>query len=182
MEDKILVDKVLKGDRNAFSSLIAQYQRLVEHMVAKLVDDPRDREEVAQDIFVKIYEKLEDFHFESKLSTWIATIAYRQAINALKKRKRMKEDEDIENIDFNIGDEDLTVENEDYAKFIHRWIEKLPTRYRSILTLYHLEGMSYPEIVEVMEMPEGTVKNYLFRARKKLRELLETKMEREIVY
>ena len=181
MEDKILVEKVLKGDRTSFSELVKRYQRLVSHMVAKLVDDNRDREEVAQDIFVKIYQKLGDFNFQSKLSTWIATISYRHSINYLKKSQRYKYEEDIDLIEFNTGAEDNSFENEDFANFIHDWIDKLPIRYRTILTLYHLEDMSYPEIVEVMQMPEGTVKNYLFRARKKLRELLEPHMDKEIV-
>ncbi len=180
MEDKILVEKVLRGDRSAFSVLIERYERLVEHMVAKLVDDPRDREEVAQDIFIKVYEKIGDFHFESKLSTWIATIAYRHSINALRRSKKYRDEEDIDRINFSVGSEDQSFENEDFAKFIHHWVSKLPHRYRTILTLYHLQEMSYPEIVEIMEMPEGTVKNYLFRARRKLKELIETQMQTEI--
>ena len=181
MEDKALVAKILAGDRNAFSILIERYHRLVAHMVARLVDDDRDREEVAQDIFVKVYEKIGDFNFESKLSTWIGVIAYRQAVNALKKSKRNREDQDLDHINWNTGFEDLAFENDDYARFINTWIQRLPISYRTVLTLYHLDGMSYQEIVEIMDMPEGTVKNYLFRARRKLRELLETHMAQEVV-
>ncbi len=181
MEDKILVERVLKGERDAFRELIRRYQRLVEHMVARLIDDDRDREEVAQDIFVKVYQKLADFNFESKLSTWIATIAYRHSINALKKSQRFKNEDDIDKIKFEGSAVENTYEKEDYAKFINKWIALLPVRYRTILTLYHLEEMSYPEIMEVMEMPEGTVKNYLFRARRKLKELLEPQLNKEIV-
>ena len=171
MDDRALVEQVLSGDKEAFTRLIRQYEKLVTHMITRLIDDERDREELAQDIFVKVYQKLDDFHFNSKLSTWIATIAYRHAVNFLKKNQKWKMEEDIDQIKFSEGAEDLTYEQEDYGKYVHKWIQRLPQTYRTILTLYHLEGMSYPEIVEVMEMPEGTVKNYLFRARKKLKDL-----------
>jgi RNA polymerase sigma factor (sigma-70 family) len=181
MEDRQLVHKVLSGDTAAFELLIARYQKLVSHMIYRLIDDERDREELAQDIFVKIYYKLSGFGFQSKLSTWIATIAYREAANHLKKNKKWKNEEQLDDIQSNkSGEWDLRSEQEDYAAYIQQWIQKLPHSYRTILTLYHLEEMSYPEIVEVMQMPEGTVKNYLFRARKKLKELLAPQLNKEI--
>jgi RNA polymerase sigma-70 factor (ECF subfamily) len=181
MEEKRLVKQILEGDKSAFTILINRYKRLVGHMVARLIDDDRDREEVAQDIFVKVYQKLAGFEFNSKLSTWIATIAYRHAINHLKKNKKWNETEDIDEINLDDGAWDQSVENTDQAAFVHHWIQKLPENYRVVLTLYHLEGMSYPEIIAIMDMPEGTVKNYLFRARKKLKDLLSPHLETELL-
>ncbi|WP_421889064.1 RNA polymerase sigma factor [Marinoscillum sp.] len=180
MEDKVLVLEVLKGDQWAFRQLIDKYQRLVVHMVARLVDDDRDREELCQDVFVKVYESLDTFKFDAKLSTWIATIAYRMAVNHLRKRNRKIEEQDLEAVHFSIGQEDHSVERTDYATFIHSLIAQMPVNYRTVLTLYYLEGFSYPEIVKVTEMPEGTVKNYLFRAKQKLRALSEPYVGKEI--
>lgn len=181
MEDKQLVEKVLSGDLAAFDLLIKRYEKLVTHMIVRLIDDERDREEIAQDIFMKVYDKLSGFTFQSKLSTWIATIAYREAANHLKKNKRWKDEQELDDILSNKqGHWDQQVEQEDYAHYIHQWIALLPHSYRLVLTLYHLEEMSYPEIVKVMDMPEGTVKNYLFRARKKLKEILAPQLDKEI--
>ena len=86
-DDRTLVSRVLAGDRQAFMVLIRQHERLVAHMIGRLVKSQEDREALAQDVFLRVHERLGEFGFQSKLSTWIATIAYRQAINHLRKRK-----------------------------------------------------------------------------------------------
>ncbi|XOV93808.1 MAG: RNA polymerase sigma factor [Bacteroidota bacterium] len=173
MEERTLVKQVLAGNQAAFQLLIRQYQKLVGHMVWRMVSNPEDREEICQDVFIKVYDSLGTFKFDSKLSTWIATIAYRMSLNHIKRSNRNKETEDLDLIDFKMENSSDVLEENDYAKFIHQLIDQLPDTYKTILTLYHLEGFSYPEIVEVTGLPEGTVKSYLFRARKKLKELSE---------
>lgn len=180
MEDRKLVLSVLRGDQGAFDTLVQQNIGLVMHMVTPLVKDQSDKEELIQDVFVKVYQKLESFQYKSKLSTWIGQIAYRMAINFLKKKKVILGNEDLDSIEFKLGQEDLRVEQKDAALFIQILLEQLPPSYNTILTLYYLEEMSYAEIVEITGMPEGTVKNYLFRAKKKLKELSAPLMEKEI--
>ena len=180
MEDQALVQKVLNGDRTASSVLIDQHKRLVIHTVARLIDNDQDREELCQDVFVKVFEKLNSFNFDSKLSTWIVTIAYRMAINFLKKKKRNFYEEDLDKVSFEVGQIDSKYEDTDFAHFIHQLILQMPDTYRSVLTLFYLDGFSYPEIVDITGMPEGTIKNYLFRARKKLKELTEPYIGTEI--
>lgn len=181
MNEKDLVSKVANGDSKAFAALISQYQRLVGHIIFRMVDETMDREELAQDVFVKVFHNIRDFQFQSKLSTWIATIAYRHTLNFLKKNKKWKGQTDLEGEDMNMAISDETYEARDHAEFVRRAVDRLPLPYRTVLTLYHLDGFSYPEIVEIMEMPEGTVKNYLFRARKKLKVLLEPFVEKEVL-
>jgi len=171
MEEKLLVQKVLLGEKSALESFIKQYQRLVGHIVFRIVDGSHEREEVVQDVFLKAYDKLAEFNFQSKLSTWLATIAYRHAINFNKKNKKYNETTDLENANY-VPTQAASYEQKDSNRFILEAVEKLPDPYKAILTLYHLEGFSYQEIVEVLDMPEGTVKNYLFRARKKLKDIL----------
>jgi len=180
MKDQELVEKVLSGDQMSARILIDQYKRLVLHTVVRLVDNEEDREELCQDVFVKVFKNLADFKFDARLSTWITTIAYRMSINFLKKKNRRMREEDLDKVSFELGTIDSNVEDADFSKFIHYLIMQMPDTYRSILTMYHLDGFSYPEIVEVTGMPEGTVKNYLFRARKKLRDLSEPYVGKEI--
>ena len=87
MDERSLVTQVLAGEAGAFRLLVERHQRLVMHMITRGVDRPEDREELCQDVFLRVYDKLGEFAFQSKLSTWIATIAYRQAINHLRKQK-----------------------------------------------------------------------------------------------
>ncbi len=177
MEDGQLVSLVLAGDKEAFRQLIKQNERLVFHMVSRLVDRPEDQEELCQDVFVKVYEKLPGFKFQSKLSTWIGTIAYRISINHMRKTKMEiepgLEDDELKQrfVDFETPEEIVT--RDDRKALVKRLIEKIPPQYRVVLTLFHLEDMSYPEIKEITGFPEGTVKSYLFRARKLLKEQLE---------
>jgi RNA polymerase sigma factor (sigma-70 family) len=173
MNDQALISRVLEGDVGAFKRLIKQHERLVSFMVAKLVTNAEEHEEICQDVFVKVHEKLSDFNFESKLSTWIATIAYRHAINAVRKGKQLMVTLPETPSDHYFIDHDnpeSILADQDMEKFVLSLIDKLPTQYKIVLTLYHVEGMHYDEIASITAMPEGTVKSYLFRARTLLKE------------
>jgi len=178
MEDQDLVNQVLNGNEAAVKLLIDRYQRLVAHMVGRVVDSSMDREEICQDVFIKVYEKLGTFQFESKLSTWIATIAYRVAVNFAKKKRL--DQVDLDAVTFKVGYEEDVTEKKDLSRFIHALVDQLPVQYKTVLTLFYLDGFSYPEIVEVTGMPEGTVKNYIHRARTKLKRIVEDHAVKEV--
>ncbi|MBL7876528.1 MAG: sigma-70 family RNA polymerase sigma factor [Cyclobacteriaceae bacterium] len=184
IDDRVLVSQILSGDKQAFRALIKQNERLVGHMIGRLVDRNEDREELCQDVFMKVYEKLGEFSFQSKLSTWIATIAYRQSINHLRKRKiaisDLPEDENKMESFISIDDPFENLANQQVDEMVFALIEKLPPQYKAILTLYHVQEMSYPEIVEITGLPEGTVKNYLFRARQLLKEKVKKYLGNEV--
>jgi RNA polymerase sigma-70 factor (ECF subfamily) len=173
MTDQLLVSRILEGDMAAFKRLIRQHERLVSFMVGKLVKNAEEHEEVCQDVFVRVYEKLGDFNFESKLSTWIATIAYRHAVNAIRKgsHEMLTLSEDASGSHFvDQDDPESIVSDHDMDAYIMKLIEQLPPHYKIVLTLYHVEGMHYDEISKITGMPAGTVKSYLFRARTLLKE------------
>lgn len=165
-DDRALVSRVLSGDMQAFRTLIKTHERLVAHMVGRVIKQEEDREELCQDVFMKVYEKLGDFNFQSQLSTWIATIAYRQAINHLRKKKIIVEEFSGNEI---LAEPDV-IEEQDIEVYLLKLVETLPPHYKMALTLYHLEQKNYAEIGEITGMPEGTVKSHLFRARQLLKE------------
>lgn len=172
-EDQALVMEVLRGDTQAFLRLIKKYEKLVAHMVGRLVKHDGEREEICQDVFLRVYEKLAEFTFQSKLSTWIATIAYRYAINHLRKKKlNFTELSELPVTATFIETEnpETVFSEQDMNDFVLGLIDQLPPQYKTVLTLYHVEGMNYAEIGQITEMPEGTVKSYLFRARNLLKE------------
>jgi len=173
--DRQLVTRVLSRDTQAFHLLIRQHERLVGHMIGRLIKNEAEREEICQDVFMKVYEKLGEFNFQSKLSTWIATIAYRQALNALRKQRMTYSDlPDEDRTPFvdpvNLSDQ---VEGRDMDDYVLQQIDALPPQYKTVITLYHVEEMSYADIAAITGMPEGTVKSYLFRARQQLKEKLQ---------
>lgn len=175
-EDATIVNSIIHGDMRAFKVLVEQHKKLVLHMVGRVLNDPEDREDACQEVFLKVYKNLSKFNCQSKLSTWIATIAYRTAINYMKKSRKASARE-AEKLRENYEVADMSTEQKldsrDIKYYIHEQISKLPLPYRTVLTLFHLQEMNYAEIVEVTGMPEGTVKSYLFRARKLLKERLQ---------
>ncbi len=176
-DDDSLIDKILAGDRQAFRWLIKRYETLIGHVVGRIIKEEEEREEVCQDVFLKIHDKLSTFRRESKLSTWMVTIAYRMSLNFLEKTKK-------ETISLSaIGDLPMEndvlghLEHEDLKKTLDRAILKLPLPYRVVITLFHLEEHSYEEVCTITGMALGTVKSNLFRGRKMLKELLEKHTE-----
>ncbi|MEO1253786.1 MAG: sigma-70 family RNA polymerase sigma factor [Bacteroidota bacterium] len=178
MDEKQLVQQVLNGSESAIRLLISKYERLVVHMVARVVSSDMDREELCQDVFIKVIEKISTFKFDSKLSTWIATIAYRTSVNFAKKKKMNQVA--LDEIAFKMGSNVNIAEEKDMKKFILSLVDQLPVNYKTVLTLFYLDGFSYLEIVKITDMPEGTVKNYIYRAKLKLKDLVETHAKTEI--
>jgi len=184
--EKAQIEKILSGDMAAFRDFVDEYQRLVCHVVFRMVLNESDREELSQEVFVKIYQNLGKFEFKSKLSTWIAKVAYNTCINYLKKKKiplyddlaeagfsspgESAADPYIETVAGESRGQDDLMMTQELNQFLHAEINRLPVQYRTVLTLYHLDELSYKEIGEIVNLPEGTVKSYLFRARKLLKE------------
>ena len=178
-EDR-MIRQVLAGDKDAFRLLVENYQNLVAHVVFRMVKCREDREDICQDVFMKIYQNLPGFRGQSKLSTWIARIAYNTCINHLeKKRVLVSNDLMIENYVSENSHESIhkDIEEGDIKEKLTATIELLPEIFRIVITLYHLEGMKYQEISQVLDKPEGTIKSYLYRAR----QLLKIALEKNII-
>ncbi len=184
-DDRLLVRKVLDGEVRAFEIFVEKYKKLVSHIVFRMVRNVEEREDICQEVFMKIYKNLNNFHFSSKLSTWVAAIAYNNCVNYLQKRKEplfediISEQKQLEIQDDNNISPDQRAEATDISSLLQMEIGKLPGSYRAIITLYHLDDMSYNEIVEITGLPIGTVKNYLFRARKMLKDRLMVRYRQE---
>lgn len=184
-DERALAAKILAGDGGAFRTLVERYQRLVSHVVFRMILNDTDREDVCQEIFLKVYENLPTFRFDSKISTWIAKIAYNTSVSHLEKTKAhlydsiCPDNQPFQELSDNSILPDEYAETQDLSLRLAREIDRLPVLYGTILSLYHLEGMSYNEIRQIMQLPEGTVKSYLFRARKLLKKRLLASYQRE---
>jgi len=175
MDDKALLLSIKNGNTHAFRFLVEQNKNLVWHMVLRMVKQAEDAEDLCQEVFMKVFKDIRHFRGDSKLSTWIASIAYHVCIDYVRKKGREK-------VDF-MADPALIVSHEpetntpgcllniaEIKVVVNKLIDDMPIHYRTVMTLYHLEEMSYKEIVEITGMPEGTVKSYLSRGRTIIKE------------
>lgn len=162
----------------AFSELVQRHQRLVWHLILRMVKNPSDADELAQETFLLVHRKLAQFRGESSLSTWIGQIAFSLATRFLQ-RKRIPlvepsdaTDDVLERIS---DDVDLAASIADGELHAHvaAAMEQLPPIQRTLLTLFHLEEQSVEDAATITGLPVGTVKSYLFRARARLRVALE---------
>ena len=182
--ERQVVSRILQGDIRAFELLVKQYERLVFYVINRLVNDTEDKEDICQEVFIKIHKSLPRFEFQSKLSTWIARIAYLTAINHLKKYKNNKQNQspdNIENFHFTNDDPETLLTKKEITVYMDKLIKQMPDNYKTVLTLYHLNEFTCPEIEEITGMPEGTVKSHLFRARRLLKEKLQAYLKNDLI-
>jgi RNA polymerase sigma factor (sigma-70 family) len=170
--DKVIVTTILNGNIQGFTIVIKNTEKLVTQIVRKMATNEDDQKDLVQDIYLKAYKNLPSFQFKSKLSTWIANIAYNTTVNYLQKKKIpiIGVENTIENY-FTINDnpELATIKTEE-VEILNATIAKLPPLYKTLITLYHLEELPNKEIAEITNLPEGTIKSYLSRARKMLKD------------
>jgi RNA polymerase sigma factor (sigma-70 family) len=174
--EKEVVSRILRGDFHAFELLVKQYEKLVFFVVNRLVQHLQDKEDICQEVFIKVHQSLPKFLFQSKLATWIARIAYLTAVDHVKKSKAARQADYPENIDhyhFSEDSPEFELVKKDTATYVNLLIAQMPLQYRTVLTLYHLNEFTCPEIEQITGIPEGTVKSHLFRARKLLKEKIE---------
>jgi len=170
--DQIYIDRVLQGDTNAFAYLVNKYKNLTYTVAMKIVRNHEDAEEVAQDSFIKAYSQLHTFKGESKFSTWLYTIVYRNSITKIRKKKITTTNIDSYVIDNHKSDYDFpqieAIKNGEQKKYIAEAIDNLPETDAFLITLYYLDESSVEEIEQITGLTKTNVKVKLFRARKKL--------------
>ena len=181
--DKYLVNRVLSGDTPAFANIVKHTQHLVAQIVCKMIGNAEDRKDLAQEIYLKVYKNLHGFKFQSKLSTWIAQVAYNACFDHLRKKQLVLPEaasEEAEEAGSRLIKETIfSMEQKELVSILNKEIQLLSPVYQTLITLYHKEEMSYTEITQITGLPEGTVKSYLFRARKTLKETLALKYQKE---
>jgi RNA polymerase sigma-70 factor (ECF subfamily) len=191
--DQQLVERAQRGDKHAFELLVAKYQRKLARLLSRLIRDPAEVEDVAQEAFIKAYRALPSFRGESAFYTWLYRIGINTAKNYLVAMGRRAptttefDSEDAENFDDGDQLRDVnTPENElmskQIAQTVNATMEALPEELRTAIVLREIDGLSYEEIATVMNCPIGTVRSRIFRAREtiaeRLRPLLDTSKDK----
>ncbi len=179
--DKTIVAIILNGNIQGFAIVVKNTEQLVTQIVRKMTTNEDDQKDLVQDIYLKAYQYLPSFQFKSKLSTWIANIAYNTTINYLQKKRIPIIGIEKENEDKFIEGENPELETikTEAVEILNAEIAKLPPLYQTLITLYHLEELPNKEISEITNLPEGTIKSYLYRARRILKDNINNRYKSE---
>jgi RNA polymerase sigma factor (sigma-70 family) len=180
--DRVLVEAVLARRAGAFERLVAEHQGLCWHIVQRLVRHPEDTRELCQDAFLRVHQYLHQFRYESSLKSWIGRVAYAVALRHLEKKQvplvdNPATDEADPLLQESDGfDLESAWADAELRAHLHATIDALPPLPRMLLTLYHLDELTIPEIAQISGLPAGTIKSHLFRSRLRLRELLQIRL------
>ena len=173
--DLELVRRVQRGERGAFDLLVLRYQHKVVKLVARLLRDPAEAEDVAQEAFVKAYRAIGSFRGDSAFYTWLYRIAVNTARNTMASRQRRPVDYEadlsesqqsaVESRMRDLDTPEAAALTDEIHRTVNRAVEDLPEDLRTAIILREIEGLSYEEIAEAMDCPVGTVRSRIFRAR-----------------
>ena len=177
--DDALIVRVRTGDQEAFATLIERYKRSVYNTAYRLLGNPNDAEDAAQETFVRAYTRLATYAPDGRFGAWLSAICSHWCIDTLRTRRRrvqtvalgkvMESDRFISQVD---GPEAVAL-NTDSRDEMQRWLGSLPPQYRAVLTLRYYQDLSYAEIADVLDEPVSTVRMRLFRARTMLQQVVE---------
>lgn len=174
--DTFYIRKVLQGDKNAFGYLIDKYKSMAYTLAYRVVKQEDVAEDIAQQAFIKAYTNLKSHQTNAKFSSWLYRIVYNTAISHARKNDPIdKNYADLQNINLYNDEDSIAIEHR--AELVRKAIDCLPKEESSIITLYYFDDLSVKDIAEITEISISNVKIKLYRARKKLEELLQNKLE-----
>ena len=174
--DDVLISQFQGGDHGVFRILVQRYQEKVRNIVFSIFNDPDAVDDIAQEVFIKVYQALPNFRFESSFYTWVYRITVNKCRDELRKKKvkRFFTFQSFEKTT-NLKIENMattTFDDENLRDVIEENLKKLPEKFRMPIVLKDIDGLSYEEIAEVLDCEVGTVKSRLSRGRTMLKELL----------
>lgn len=183
-DDIYYIEAVRNGNVQAFSFLIEKYQKLVYTLALKLLKKPEEAEEMAQDTFIKAFQKLDSYEGKSKFSTWLYSITYNACISELRKRRiefKSLDDRQISDQDEQkMYDYYRETKKEDQEKYLNLALEKLPEDDQVLVTLYYYESQSMDEISQITGLTVSNIKVKIHRARKRMYTILHDMLKEEV--
>lgn len=172
-DDRTIVRRALDQRPGAFEQLVARHERLVWHIVLKMVANREDAGDLVQEVFLRVHRKLGQFRFDASLSTWIGRIAYSVALRFLERKHPDVAPFDDEAHASGTAQPDRVAEANDAKRRVALALAALPPVPRTIVSLYHLQDLGVDEIAAMTGLPPGTVKSHLYRARRRMKQILE---------
>ncbi len=174
-----VIEAVLAGDTDRFEKLVHRYQKPIINFIFRMVGNYEDAAELSQDVFIKSFSSLASYDSSYRFSTWLFRIATNRAIDFLRKKRvpvvSMEGPDEEQTPQY--GDDGPSpldeIETDRVKGLLSDAIQQLPPDYREVIVLYHVNEVSYEQIATITDLPLGTVKNRIFRARQMMRRILE---------
>jgi RNA polymerase sigma-70 factor, ECF subfamily len=175
LDDANLAKQAVEGDGRAFSEIVRRYQGPIYNTCFRYLG-VRDAEDAAQETFIRAFTHRESFDTSRAMMPWLITIARRLCLDRIRQRKRetFTEDEKTVIADVSPG-ADESIASRQELDIVNEGLKQLPEGQREAVALYHIDGLPYKEVAEILDVPIGTVMTWLHRGRTKLRELVEAK-------
>ena len=189
ISDQTLIDSCLAGRREAFGQLVDRYQNRLFHSLLHMLGSTEDAQDAAQDAFVHAFEKLGTYRGQSQFYSWLFRIAFNTAVSAKRRTRRMsvslearRDVSGQEPSDLNPSSEpSFAMDVSDRQRIVQQALAELSEEFRTALVLKEIDGMSYDEIADVLQVPLGTVRSRIHRARLELREKLSVLLRSEVL-
>jgi RNA polymerase sigma-70 factor, ECF subfamily len=174
-DERALIERCRAGDDIAFSELVDRYKNLVYAIVSRMVSDRTQADDLAQDVFLKVHRGLPYFRGDARLSTWIYRIVANVCTQA---RGRRSFDVPLDGAGddrpaIQRGASDAAFADIELRDRLDKALAQLPEHYRMLVAAHYLEGVQYDALAEALDLPIGTVKTHLYRAKRRLRELMD---------
>jgi RNA polymerase sigma-70 factor (ECF subfamily) len=181
------IERSKAGDQQAFAALIGLYQDTVYNLAFRILNNAEEADDASQEVFLKVWQAINNFRGDARFSTWLYRIVHNHCLNRLRSNKSNPKtvtvewysDDDSEerdvlsNIAGNEADNpSFQIEGLEQRELIWEQVDGLPAKYREIIVLYYSHELSYEEIADVLEVPVGTVKTHLYRAKALLKNRL----------
>jgi RNA polymerase sigma factor (sigma-70 family) len=182
LDEQLLIDKLKQGDESAFRQIVEAWKDMVYNTAIGILQNAEDAEDVAQEVFVQVFESIKNFKAEAKLSTWLYRITVSKALDHLRKKKRKKRfayvqsifgannETVIEKPDFNHPG--VTLDNKERSAVLFEAIAQLPENQKTAFILHKMEGLSYQEVSEIMDISVSAIESLMHRAKLNLRKWL----------
>ena len=185
LTEEQLVEALKNKQQSAFKLLVARYQNMVFNTVLGMLQNREEAEDVAQEVFIQVYQSVQQFKGECKLSTWLYRISISKALDWQRRKGRKKRfalmaslfglhDEVAENLAPDFMHPGIVLENKERAAILFKALAQLPQNQRIAFVLNKVEGQSYQEVADVMKVSVGAVESYMHRAKQNLRKMLQT--------
>jgi len=178
VNERELVERCRRGDEGAFQELVDRYKDLVFALIARTVQDRSRAEDLAQEVFLRIHRGLPYFRGEARLSTWIYRIVANVCLQDQARPSAGRETVPLEDDDgrgrVTVSTPDRRFGDLELRDRLEKAIARLPAHYRLLVAAHYLQGVQYEDLADAMQLPLGTVKTQLYRAKQQLRRLLET--------
>jgi RNA polymerase sigma factor (sigma-70 family) len=183
LNERDLIEQLKNGQESAFKSLVGMYQDRVYSTVLSITQNSMEAEDICQEVFMEVYQSVAKFRGDAKVSTWIYRIASNKSLEFLRRNKAQKrfafvkslfgKDDELQHQSVDFEHPGVQMENKERASALFAAIGKLADNQRIAYTLHNMEGLSYQEICDAMDLSKSSVESLLFRAKQNLRKLLE---------